>query len=324
MMFGSESVNRRTFLGAIAVALASISRIDAGLGATPLRLLLVHGRGQQGLDPENLKATWITALKRGADKLGKSLPETVVTSFPYYGDVLDRLGREADIPLVDEVHARGTNVDNEFLVFQAQVAEAVRTASGVTDEQVDFEYGDNSKPKGPLNWQWVQAILRSVDKHGGGMSGTALEYFTRDVFLYTTKAGVRQEVDRIIANALTDEPTIVVGHSLGSIVAYSVLRSDPRTLRIPLYLTVGCPLGIRAIRDQFRPLRYPLPVKSWFNAFNKRDVVALYPLDRENFPVTPSIENYSDVKNSTDNRHGIIGYLDDQLIAKRLLDALGV
>ena len=101
-------------------------------------------------------------------------------------------------------------------------------------------------------------------------------------------------------------------------------RSDTRTLRIPLYVSVGCPLGVRPIRDQFRPLRYPLPVKAWFNAFDKRDVVALYPLDGANFPVTPGVDNYSNVKNSTDNRHGIVGYLDDPEVAKRLLDAIGV
>jgi hypothetical protein len=92
-------------------------------------------------------------------------------SFPYYGDVLDRLTREADVPLTEEIQAK------------ARVTEAVRSASGVTDEQVDVEYGANPKPKGPLNWEWVQAILRAIDKHGGELSGIALEHFTRDVFL---------------------------------------------------------------------------------------------------------------------------------------------
>jgi alpha-beta hydrolase superfamily lysophospholipase len=170
----------------------------------------------------------------------------------------------------------------------------------------------------------VQAILRALDKHGGGIRSAALESFSRDIFLYTTRPDVREEIDQIVANSLTEEPTVMVGHSLGSVVAYSVLRSDRRSLSVPLYLTVGCPLAIRAIRDQFRPLRYPLPVKEWFNAFDKRDTVALYPLDRANFPVTPEIENYAAVKNSTRNRHGIAGYLDDPQVAQRLLDALGI
>ena len=166
---------------------------------------------------------------------------------------------------------------------------------------MDAEYGSNPKPRGPLNWEWVQAILRALDKHGGGMSQTALEVFTRDVFSVHHPTGVRDEIDRIVASAMTEQqPTVVVGHLLGSIVAYHVLRSDSRSLRVPLFLTVGCPLGVRPIRNQFAPLRFPLPVKQWLNAFDTRDVVSLYPLDKTNFPVTPEIENYPKINNSTD------------------------
>ena len=58
---------------------------------------------------------------------------------------------------------------------------------------------------------------------------------------------------------------------------------------------------------------------------DKRDVVALYPLDKKSFPLnpeTPAIENKIDVRNQTSNRHGIAGYLDDQEVAKRIYDAL--
>ena len=58
------------------------------------------------------------------------------------------------------------------------------------------------------------------------------------------------------------------------------------------------------------------------NAFDGRDVVALYPLDAANFPVQPSIENDGAVKNYTANRHGIVGYLDHPTVAKRILGAL--
>ncbi len=316
-------ISRRTLLiGALGCVAVGIR--PTALGARDsVQLVLVHGRAQQNLDPNELKSNWLDALRRGAEKQGRMLPDTLSVAFPYYGDTLDRFARDFDIPLTSEVKTRG-EVNDEFLVFQAEIAEAVRQRSGVTDAQVDAEYGSNPKPKGPLNWEWVQAILRALDKYAGGMNQTALETFTRDVFLYTTREGVRDEINRIVASALTEQPTVVVGHSLGSVVAYSVLRSDSRSLRIPLFLTVGCPLGVRPIRDQFRPLRFPLPVKAWFNAFDTRDVVALYPLDKLNFPVTPEIENYSEVKNSTDNRHGIASYLDDSQVAKRLLDALGV
>ena len=317
-------LDRRSLLAGVTASVTT-SIISAAFGVTgPLRLVLVHGRGQQRLDPTEIESNWLNAIRRGAQKLGRALPDKMDVSFPYYGDALDGYIRKYNIPLTSDVQTRGTKVDDEFLVFQAECAEAFRKGSGVTDAQVDAEYGANTNPKGPLNWEWVQAILRALDKYGGGIGSAAVESFSRDVFLYTTRADVREEIDQIIANSLTEELTVMVGHSLGSVVAYSVLRSDRRPLRIPLYLTVGCPLGIRAIRDQFRPLQYPLPVKDWFNAFDTRDIVALHPLDRANFPVTPEIENYAAVKNLTGNRHGIVGYLDDPHVAKRLLDALGI
>ena len=289
----------------------------------PSRLLFIHGRGQQGLDPKALKAAWLFALKRGGSKIHKSIPTAVNVAFPFYGDKLDEYTRQFGIPLTSDVHARGNSADDEFLQFQAEFAEELRLKAGVTDAQVDAEYGNQPEAHGPLNWKWVQAILRALDKNGGGLKGKALETFTRDVFLYSRRAGVRDEIDRIVAAQLTTEPTVVVAHSLGTVVAYSILANDRRDLRVPLFVTVGSPLAVRAVRDQYLPLRSPACVSAWYNAYDTRDVVALYPLDSENFPVTPAIENNFTVKNHTSNRHGIDGYLDDGAVAKNILGALG-
>ncbi|MHC3017516.1 hypothetical protein [Klebsiella pneumoniae] len=288
------------------------------------RLVLVHGRGQQGQDPAVLKSEWMDALHRGAQALGQALPVGVEVALPFYGDVLDKFTRQYDIPLTSDIQTRGAVADEEFLAFQAEIAESLRQSTGITDDQIDAEYGTNPKPKGPHNWEWVQAILRTIDKHGGSISQKTLEVFTRDVFLYTTRAGVRDDIDRIVASQLSEEPTVVVGHSLGSVVAYSILRSDRRALQVPLFVTVGSPLGIRAIRDQFRPLRFPTSVQAWYNAYDNRDVVALQSLNAANFPVVPQIENNATVKNHTANRHGILGYLADPDVAKQILGALSV
>jgi len=54
----------------------------------------------------------------------------------------------------------------------------------------------------------------------------------------------------------------------------------------------------------------------WYNAYEDRDVVALYSLDNNNSSVNPAITNNGAVRNWTDNHHGIIGYLDDENVAK--------
>jgi hypothetical protein len=317
-------LDRRTLLrvAATLAALGPAALLSRRAGAARAnKLLLVHGRAQQGLNPDTLRAQWMATLAQGAAASGLTIPSTIDVAFPFYGDKLDDFTRQYGIPLTSDMQARGTALQDEFLVFQAAFAEAVRQQAGITDAQVDAEYGPNPQPRGPLNLAWVQAILRAIDKNSPGMNQKALEAFTRDVFLYTTRPGVRDEIDRIVAAKLTDQPTVVIGHSLGSVVAYSVLTTDRRALQVPLLVTVGSPLAVRAIRDQFRPLRSPAPVAAWYNAYDPRDVVALYPLDANNFPVQPPVINNGNIENSTDNRHGIVGYLNDPEVAKRVVGA---
>lgn len=249
-----------------------------------------------------------------------TIPNEVVVEFPYYGDVLDEFVRQSNLPVASEIKSRGNDQQDEFLAFQAQVANELAEKAGVTDAEIDAEYGNNPKARGPLNWEWVQAIIRALDKNAGGLSASAIETFTRDVYLYLTSSVVRDAIDKIVEAKLGDEPTVVVGHSLGSVVAYNVLKKKRK--RILLLVTVGSPLGIRAVRTPLTPIGFPAGVGHWFNAYDPRDVVALNPLDASIFAVQPPVENFSGVKNSTSNRHGISGYLGDTKVAQTLFDAL--
>lgn len=287
-----------------------------------MKLILVHGRNQQGKDPAQLKAQWLAALDAGLQSNGLKLPSDVQVEFPFYGDRLGQFTSQWQIPLSEEITAKGGAVDADYLSFRAELFEGFRQKAGISDDQVNAEYGDNPKPKGPQNWEWVLAILRALDRHVPGMSGGVIDLITHDVFLYIKRMGVRDEIDTLVAAAVPEEPCVVVGHSLGSVVSYSVLRRDPRPLQVRLYVTIGSPLGIQAIRNELRPLKFPDKAANWYNAFDERDVVALYPLDANHFPVQPPVENNATVLNDTPDRHGISGYLGDPLVARRIYDAL--
>jgi hypothetical protein len=314
-------MNRRVFLALVAAGAAPLFRPVQAQPAKVERLMLVHGRAQGGRSSAELKTEWLGALNRGALALDQRVSPALDVSVPFYGDLLDRFVREFDIPLISDVQSRGS-IDDEFLAFQAQFAEDLRRQAGVTDAQVDAEYGTNPAPRGPQNWQWVQAILRALDKNSPFIGQATLEAFTRDVFLYLTRSVVRDAIDAQIRAALTEEPTIIVSHSLGTVVTYNVLRSESRAIKVPLLLTLGSPLGVRSVRDRLMSLSYPKGVRSWFNAFDARDVVSLYALDQANFGLSPAIENYPGIRNHTSNRHGIDGYLDDGTVVARLLKAM--
>jgi hypothetical protein len=75
---------------------------------------------------------------------------------------------------------------------------------------------------------------------------------------------------------LTPETQVVIGHSLGSVVAYDTLRTRPSDQPVPLLVTLGSPLGLSAIsqRLQPQPPAFPAAVRRWVNIAAPDDVVA--------------------------------------------------
>jgi hypothetical protein len=277
--------------------------------------LLVHGRSQGGKDPVKLKAEWLSALDKGLSKAGLAMPSGVDVDFPFYGDKLDDFVRQFELPADPAIVPKGSPVFDEYAEFRAEVANEMRDRAEITNVQIRAERRPTTAAeKGIENWEWVQAIIRLLDRKLTGVSQTTIEVFLRDVFLYTRRDAVRRAIDAIVTGMLKPDTAVVVGHSLGTVVAYNVLSAAAR--RVPLYVTLGSPLGIRAIRKELGPIENPVGNKGWYNAYDSHDVVALYPLDKGNFDVNPAITNNGSVQNWTDNRHGIAGYLDDMNVAK--------
>lgn len=175
--------------------------------------------------------------------------------------------------------------------------------------------------KGPANWEWMQAVIRALD-HIPVFNSRLIDATTRDVYVYFTCAGVRAQIDKVIAYALGEGPCVVLAHSLGTVVTCNVLRPWAATPRYPKLVTVGSSLGSRAIKQLATPLISPPCIGQWFNAYDDRDIVALVPLDAQTLNITPLIENKRDVLNFTENRHGVEGYLTDLAVAQQVVQGL--
>lgn len=285
-----------------------------------MKLLFVHGRSQGGKNPDTLKSVWLEALDKGLNKAGLKRSKQVEVAFPFYGDRLDEFVADFQLPADPAIVPKGSPVFDDYAAFRAEVAEEIRQQKGISDADVRAEAGQLPTEKGLQNWAWVQAIIRLLDRNVVAVSEGTIEVFLRDVFLYSRRKAVQAEINKIVAKEMTSDISVVVGHSLGSVVAYNVLRA--RSAKVPLFITVGSPLAIRAIRSSLSPLSNPAGKGGWYNAYDPTDVVSLYPLDALNFNVDPTIRNNGKVKNWTENRHGIIGYLDDLDVAQAIFDGL--
>lgn len=291
------------------------------------QLVFVHGRSQQKKDARKLKLEWMDAWQEGLAKSGLALPiSEEQIRFPYYGDTLDQMTGGMSPEEAAGIVVRGEKplpvAEEEF--FRAWLEDLQKAHPEITDEDVAAALRAGQK-RGMLNWKWVQAILEAMDRKVPGASALSVALATRDVHQYLNNSTFRTTLDKGVRSAFTaGRETVVVGHSLGTIVAYNVLvdeRATPK-LDVPHFITLGSPLAVKAVKDHIRPLKTPDCVGTWFNAMDDRDVVALFPLNKKNFQVIPEIENKTDVRNNTSNHHGISGYLSDAVVARRIHEAL--
>jgi hypothetical protein len=261
---------------------------------------------------------WTEALRKGSENAGQEFPADLDIRLPYYGQILDDLasGRYSD-PAIDDQGEPDEQAQPGIKSFWRKLG----------DEYLQKLHMD--KEKRLLNKQPIEALMRVFDKVAPGVSRQTIREFVRDVWAYLARPGIQDEINSIVAQELTEQqPAIVVAHSLGSVVAYQILRTDRRNLTVPLYVTLGSPLGIGGIREQLLPLRFPQPIEAWYNARDKADYVALNSLDEQHFggfvgKKTPNkIENYDEVEHGTADPHDVAGYLSDPTVARTILKAL--
>ncbi len=297
-----------------------------------MKLLLIHGRSQEDKNPAVLRHKWVSSLHAGAEAVGLELPisdEDII--FPYFGDALIDLTveehpehheHEEDIAPVSL--GRDHHDDFEY---------RCRVLNECFDEALGFDRGlgpaePPTQDTGPLESELVQLGIGFIENLSTRFSSRSLTAAAADVSMYVRDENIQHFIESGIAQAVADqdpvEELVVVGHSLGSIIAYRMLAAGGLLAdrNVTSFITIGSPLGIRAVREALHPIGHPPGVGCWFNAFDERDAVALHPLNDKFFNIEPAIENYGGVKNDTINRHGITGYLTDRVVVTRLINAL--
>jgi hypothetical protein len=101
------------------------------------------------------------------------------------------------------------------------------------------------------------------------------------VALYMTDPSIRTAAISSVVTLVGPETRIIIGHSLGSVVAYDAIRSAEFPIEsLPCLVTLGSPLGLpNIIYDRLdpQPPTYPTRVKHWVNISAPDDFVASVP-----------------------------------------------
>jgi triacylglycerol esterase/lipase EstA (alpha/beta hydrolase family) len=112
-----------------------------------------------------------------------------------------------------------------------------------------------------------------------------IERELKDLYAYYHNTKFRETVRNLLVKKLkahSDKRIMLIGHSMGSIIAYDVLRLLGRkesSIRVDHFVTIGSPLGyphvVSAIYKDNDLVRTPSNVGRWTNFADRRDSVAM-------------------------------------------------
>jgi hypothetical protein len=289
-----------------------------------MRLVLVHGISQEGKSEDLIKAEWLDALEAGLGQPGAT--RELEVRAPFYGDTL----AQASGPRLTGVVAQGQSADADETTFlaaalseQAQAAGAGARAIAAEERALAEQAGSSVAAQGSPMDRRLNAILRVIERLSP-LHGEVCMSLLKQAYAYLKRPGVNNVVDAIVRPVLDAGPAVVVGHSLGTVVTFKLLRQlalEGRALRVPLYVTLGSPLPLMAVQAALGPaFLVPSGVDRWMNAVDPDDLIALgRGLDATNF--TAGIQNLLDISNVPHEAHSIQGYIGDKRVSQAILDA---
>jgi len=238
-------------------------------------ILVVHGIGQELEGPSTLHARLFPALHDGLLRAGADIgPEDV--TFASYGELF----RPRSEFLAPTVHYDASDVqpgyEEDLLMALWERAAGCDGAVIPPDEEV-LGHTPSVARRG------VAALSRS--KFLAGIGESAFVGDLKQVSTYFKDEKMRTATQEMVAGAIAEDTRVIVGHSLGSVVAYEVLFAHSHQ-QVRALVTLGSPLGLRnVVFDRLRPAPAAVPgsnqvmgawppVRMWANVADTGDIVA--------------------------------------------------
>ena len=254
-------------------------------------IVLVHGIAQEQRSAADIECEWLPNLAGGLENAGHT-------------SLADRVRREAD-PRPGAITVRMAFYGNQFLTpdHQGLSPDLLRPVEKVIAEELALELLHNAAesphPKDAGEARRAVADLTSTLEDAQGQLGRTgsraiaaldrIPWFTRaglaglslanrtvaQVAIYLADTVIRAAAINQVTQHLDLNTRVIIGHSLGSVVAYEALRAQPPATPIPLLVTLGSPLGLSAINRRLQqPPSYPAGLRRWINLAAPDDVVA--------------------------------------------------
>lgn len=258
-------------------------------------IILVHGIDQQQKSADSLEKDWLPALAGGvrtagfpgiADRIWRARADSsaIETRMAFYGNLFLRPGQQGDDPgeFSREEEAFAEKLAVEWLERAATRASSQREKETAASElaYLRHEIGKEEAGVGNIVRKAIKSVARVRWFAPVGMA-FAERFVNRalaQVTWYLTDENIRTSALRSVLDLVGPETRVVIGHSLGSVIAYEAVHQIGHS--ISLLVTIGSPLGLESIiypKLRPQPPTYPQRLQRWVNVADRDDLVAAEP-----------------------------------------------
>jgi hypothetical protein len=257
-------------------------------------IVLVHGIAQEGYSARWLETRWLPALAAGVQVCGfpeiadriwrlQAAPDQIEARMAFYGHVFARPGMQGvgvdelspeQAELVDQISLEWLERAETRALNDDQRRTAAIELAYLRPDPTRSAQGVRSSVR--VAWRSL-ARLRWFARFGVAFAETFVRRALSQVTRYLTDDAIRGEIQRVVRELIKDDTRVLIGHSLGSVVAYEVAHQLDQPL--PLFITLGSPLGVETVvLQRLRPpASFPPRVRRWVNVADPNDPVAAEP-----------------------------------------------
>jgi hypothetical protein len=328
-------------------------------------VVFIHGLAKKPA-PDDLKRIWLEALSRDNPRPDCFKPPNegvrlgnlgAQQLFSYYADVFYGEDYEKDLSSYNELDSSAAEIASERL---DQLELNLPFPRGVTPRERRFVRNLEIK----MRANPAMVVPKKMPRPGkaakvtvegktyeiaawlpGPVKEAVIKKAAMEAYYYLfnkdyvrPKDGVTFKTREVIRKRLLDEidkaknagPVVVVSHSMGTMVAYDVIRNCPECPPVDLLITLGSPLGITEVQDELiaegeDEVDFPAErLKKWINIYDPLDpVCGADPRISNDFAARKG-RKIVDVKESNWGswRHTITHYLSGTLLRKHLREAI--
>lgn len=290
-----------------------------------MKILFIHGMNQQKYSKDQYKShlqQLFSAIIDDPDIIKNDSQNQLI--LPFYGDLLNQYHVKNSIELsritpslLNNFHFPIINhFNSNTQLHEHPPSKKTALTSSIQQhswrsklKNITTEYSDLFK-------DYSLKEFSILINHYPNLHESFIHKYLIETYLYLRDPNFTEQVhQRILELIDIKEEYIFIAHSLGTVIAYNILRKYPNILCKSL-ITLGSPLAFKVIQSRITaPIERPKNISGdWFNIYSTDDFLTTFPLSEAPFNFNPPIFNIP-IRTVLATPHNIEGYLNHPVVA---------